>query len=314
MSRRRHAGRAVNGILVFDKPAGLTSNQTLQQVKRLYGAAKAGHTGSLDPLATGILPICFGDATKFTQFLLDADKTYQSTFRFGVTTNTSDSEGEVIAESSAAALTAAQVEAALAGFRGPISQVPSMFSALKHQGQPLYKLARQGIEIERAARAAIIHDFRLLAFRPGERAEADVAIRCSKGTYVRTLAADLGAALGCGGHVIALRRTVAGPFGETDAVTLAQLEDRQRETGSGVALDAWLKPVDTAVADLVAVNVPTATAWYFQRGQAVMVAQIYHCATQGDIVRVFASDGPFLGVAEVLDDGRIAPRRLLAGG
>ncbi len=314
MSRRRHAGRAVNGVLVFDKPAGLTSNQALQQVKRLYGAAKAGHTGSLDPLATGILPVCFGDATKFTQFLLDADKSYRSTFRFGVTTDTSDAEGEVIAECSAAALMAAQVEAALAGFRGAISQVPSMFSALKHQGQPLYKLARQGIEIEREARAVTVHDFRLLAFRPGERAEADVAIRCSKGTYVRVLAADLGAALGCGGHVLALRRTAAGPFGEADAVTLAQLEDRRRETGCGLALDAWLKPVDTAVADLVAINVPTATAWYFQRGQAVVVAQIYHCAAQGDIVRVFANDGPFLGVAEVLDDGRIAPRRLTAGG
>ncbi len=310
MGRARNRGRPVNGILILDKPVGLTSNQALQQVKRLLVAAKAGHTGSLDPLATGVLPICFGEATKFTQFLLEADKVYRSTLRFGEATNTGDADGEVIARGSAAALTEVQVEAALCGFRGDIQQIPSMFSALKQGGQPLYKLARQGIEVEREPRTVTVHEFNLLAFRPGELAEADVEIRCSKGTYVRTLAEDLGAVLGCGAHVRQLRRTQAGPFTETDAVTLAQLEVLRGERRAQ-ELDFLLRPVDAAVADLDAVELPANMAWYFRRGQAVMAAQVYRHGAEGDIVRIFEADGPFLGVGEVLDDGRVKPRRLV---
>jgi len=311
LGRRGRQGRPISGILILDKPQGFTSNQALQVVKHLYGAAKAGHTGSLDPLATGVLPICFGEATKFTQFLLEADKSYRSTFRFGVATNTGDSDGEVIAECSAAALTAAAVEAALVNFRGQIEQVPSMFSALKHKGEPLYKLARQGLEVERQARPVTIHEFTLFAFRPGEQAEADVEIHCSKGTYVRTLAEDLGAVLGVGAHVVALQRSAAGPFSASDGTTLEQLEALR---GEHSALDARLKPIDSAVSDLAAITVVESAAWHFVRGQSVLVTGLYQQAEEGDIVRVFRADGGFLGVGEVLDDGQIKPRRVVAGG
>ncbi|MBP6699907.1 MAG: tRNA pseudouridine(55) synthase TruB, partial [Halioglobus sp.] len=191
MARQRR-GRPLDGILVLDKPAGVSSNRALQMVKRLYGAAKAGHTGSLDPLATGVLPLCFGEATKFSQFLLDADKAYESTFVLGVATATGDAEGEVLETLDAAAVTAADVAAALASFRGEIEQVPSMYSALKHHGQPLYKLARRGEEVERKARRVVIRQLELRAFRGGALPEVDVYLECSKGTYVRSIAEDLG--------------------------------------------------------------------------------------------------------------------------
>jgi tRNA pseudouridine55 synthase len=295
---------------VLNKPAGITSNDALQRVKYLMYAAKAGHTGSLDPMATGVLPICLGEATKFTQFLLDADKRYRSTFRFGISTRTGDAEGEVVEESSAAELTASQVEQALETFRGEIEQVPSMYSALKKDGKPLYKLAREGVEVEREPRPVTIHRFELLDFRPGERAEADVEIHCSKGTYVRTLAEDLGEVLGCGAHVSALHRTGAGSFTGEDAVTLEQLE-KLREGKRGEDLDFLLKPVNAAVAHLMAVNLPDSIAWYFRRGQPVVAPKAYREAGEGDIVRIFESDGPFLGVGEVLEDGMLAPRRLM---
>ena len=200
MARQRR-GRPLDGILVLDKPAGVSSNRALQMVKRLYGAAKAGHTGSLDPLATGVLPLCFGEATKFSQFLLDADKAYESTFVLGVATATGDAEGEVLETLDAAAVTAADVAAALAGFRGEIEQVPSMYSALKHHGQPLYKLARRGEEVERKARRVVIRKLELRDFRGGALPEVDVYLECSKGTYVRSIAEDLGRMLACGAHV-----------------------------------------------------------------------------------------------------------------
>src|SRR5690606_24963417 len=218
------------------KPAGITSNDTLQKAKYLFYAAKAGHTGSLDPMATGVLPICFGEATKFTQFLLDADKCYLSTFRLGVTTTTGDAEGEVIETRSAAGIDAARVEDAMAALEGDILQVPPMYSALKKDGVPLYKLAREGIEVERQARPVTIFSYQLLAFRAGEVAEADVEIRCSKGTYVRTLAEDLGAALGCGGHVSRLHRSAAGCFTDADAISLDALT-ALREGRRGEDLD-----------------------------------------------------------------------------
>ena len=213
MARRK--GRAVNGVLLLNKPAGMTSNHALQRAKRLFFVEKAGHTGALDPLATGVLPLCFGEATKFSQFLLDADKRYRSTFRLGQTTNTSDADGEVIREASAEGITVDQIKQALIPLTGAILQVPSMFSALKHQGQPLYKMARQGIEIERAPRPVTVYAIEILAFRAGVAAEVDVDIRCSKGTYIRSIAEDLGFALGCGAHVKTLHRSGAGLFVET---------------------------------------------------------------------------------------------------
>jgi tRNA pseudouridine55 synthase len=311
LARRKQRGRPVNGILVVNKPAGITSNDALQRAKYLFYAAKAGHTGSLDPMATGVLPVCFGEATKFTQFLLDADKCYLSTFRFGTTTTTGDAEGEVVEQRSAAGIDAGQVEAAMAAFLGGILQVPPMYSALKKDGVPLYKLAREGIEVEREARPVTIYHYRLLAFRPGDEAEADVEVRCSKGTYVRTLAEDLGAALGCGAHVSRLHRSEAGCFTDADAIALDQLT-ALREGCRGEDLDYLLKPVDTSVAHLMAVDLPESMAWYFRRGQPVMAAKAYREAREGDIVRIFATDGPFLGVGEVLEDGRLAPKRLVA--
>lgn len=311
MARRKPRGRPVNGILVLNKPIGMTSNQALQRAKYLFYAAKAGHTGSLDPLATGVLPICFGEATKFSQFLLDSDKGYRSTFRFGMTTASGDADGEVTGEQDASGLTELQVEAALEQFRGDILQVPSMYSALKKDGQPLYKLAREGIEVEREARPVTIYEYRLLAFRPGPAAEADVEIRCSKGTYVRTLAEDLGQALGVGAHVVKLHRHLVAGFSEDDATDLAELE-KLREGCRGEDLDYLLKPIDTAVSHLMEVNLDDSVAWYLRRGQPVVATEAYRQAEEGDIVRIFENGTRFIGVGEVLEDGMLAPRRLVS--
>lgn len=307
---RRTRGRAVNGILVLDKPAGVTSNRALQQVKRLFNANKAGHTGSLDPFATGVLPICLGEATKFTQFLLDADKGYQCTVRFGVATATGDIDGDVVSRSDASDLTRTALESALNQFRGDILQVPSMYSALKHQGRPLYELARAGVEVERKARPVIVYELELLDFRNGSEAEADLSIRCSKGTYIRTIAEDLGAALGCGAHVTVLRRTLAHPFILEQVLAMEQLQKLFDEEGFA-GLDALLLPMEQAANDLAEVELTTDMAWYLSRGQPVMAPEVYRCAAEGDIVRIFTEDREFLGVGEVLDDGRVAPRRLV---
>jgi tRNA pseudouridine55 synthase len=289
----------------------MTSNQALQRAKYLFYAAKAGHTGSLDPLATGVLPVCFGEATKFSQFLLDSDKGYRSTFRFGMTTASGDADGEITGEQDASDLTEAQVEAALEQFRGDILQVPSMYSALKKDGQPLYKLAREGIEVEREARPVTIYEYRLLAFRPGPAAEADVEIRCSKGTYVRTLAEDLGQALGVGAHVVKLHRHLVAGFSEDDATDLAELETL-REGCRGEDLDYLLKPIDTAVSHLMEVDLDDSVAWYLRRGQPVVATEAYRQAEEGDIVRIFENGTRFIGVGEVLEDGMLAPRRLVS--
>ncbi len=308
---RRRKGRAVDGILVLDKPQGMSSNQALQAAKRLFGAAKAGHTGSLDPLATGVLPLCFGEATKFSRFLLDADKAYTSTFVLGVVTASGDAEGEVLETRDASAITAALVEEKLAAFRGEIEQVPSMYSALKHNGQPLYKLARQGQEVERKARRVTIHELELVAFREavnGGHPEVDVRIRCSKGTYVRSIAEDLGEALGCGAHVSVLRRTQAGPFDASMQVSLATLE-ALKENGAQAEMDALLEPLDAALGELPLVRVSEAGGFYIRQGQPVMVP---NSPCEG-MVRMGLESGEFLGVGEILDDGRVAPRRLIAG-
>ena len=290
-------------MLVVDKPAGISSNDVVQQAKRLFGARKVGHTGSLDPLATGVLPLCFGEATKFSQYLLDADKKYWAQVRLGITTETGDADGEVIAQADASSVTSAQAVAALETFVGEIEQIPSMYSALKHQGQPLYKLARKGIEVERAPRQVSIYSAELLQF---SEASIELRVHCSKGTYIRSLAEDLGAALGCGAHVSALRRLAAGPYEEGQATTLTEL----CETNDMQEMDALLLPVSSAVDSWPAVRLREDTAHYVRQGQPVQVA---HAPTDG-WVQIFelAEEDRFLGVGEILTDGRVAPRRLVA--
>ena len=287
----------------MDKPAGISSNDVVQQAKRLFGAQKVGHTGSLDPLATGVLPLCFGEATKFSQYLLDADKKYWAHVRLGITTETGDADGEVIAQADASSVTPAQAVAALETFVGEIEQIPSMYSALKHRGQPLYKLARKGIEVERAPRQVSIYSAELLQF---SEASIELRVHCSKGTYIRSLAEDLGAALGCGAHVSALRRLAAGPYEEGQATTLAEL----CETNDMQEMDALLLPVSSAVDSWPAVRLHEDTAHYVRQGQPVQVA---HAPTDG-WVQIFelAEEDRFLGVGEILTDGRVAPRRLVA--
>ena len=310
MARRRNRGRSVNGIFLLNKPLDRSSNQALQRVKNLFDANKAGHTGALDPLATGVLPICLGEATKFSQFLLDSDKHYRSTFVLGVATETGDCDGDTVSQADASALTQDQIDSAIEAFRGEIQQIPSMYSALKHNGQPLYKLARQGIEVERDARTINVYKFEILDFRPGPQAELDVEVHVSKGTYVRTLAEDLGAALGCGAHVSALHRHIAGPFTEQESMTLPELE-KLRENCEAPELDYLLKPMDIAVADRMAVELSEIVAGYFQLGQEVMSTQAFRNGQEGDIVRVFREGGTFLGVGTVTEDGKVAPKRLV---
>jgi len=277
--------------------------------KRLYFAAKAGHTGSLDPLATGVLPLCFGEATKFSQFLLDADKAYESTFLLGTVTDTGDAEGAVLERNSASHMDEATVVAALDQFRGEIEQVPSMYSAIKKDGQPLYKLARQGLEVEREARVVHIKHLELRAFRGGDQPEVDIYLECSKGTYVRSLAEDLGKALGCGAHVIALRRTRAGPFSLQDSITLEALE-ALKGNEQLAEMDALLLPADAALGGLPLVRLSESGGFYIRQGQPVQVPN----APCNGMVRVALETGEFLGVGEILDDGRVAPRRLIVTG
>lgn len=303
---RRRKGRPVDGILILDKPQGASSNRALQTVKHMYSAAKAGHTGSLDPLATGVLPLCFGEATKFSRFLLDSDKAYSSTFVLGVHTASGDAEGEILTSQDASHITEAQVVAALDQFRGEIEQIPSMFSAIKHQGQPLYKLARAGKEVERKSRRVTVYELELKNYRAGEHPEIDVHLSCSKGTYVRSVAEDLGKALGCGAHVSALRRTRAGPFSEEDMVSMATLE-ALKENEALAEMDALLRPMDSALGDLPLVKISEAGGFYIRQGQAVLVPN----SPGSGMVRMGLESGEFLGIGEILDDGRVAPRRLI---
>lgn len=302
MGRRRRHGRDLTGIVLLDKPVGLGSTQALQRVKNLFQARKGGHTGSLDRLASGLLPLCFGEATKISGFLLNADKRYRSTFRLGVVTNTGDAEGEVIERHDAAELNEREILRVLAEFTGPIEQVPPMHSAIKHQGQRLYKLAHQGLTVERQPRSVTIYRLELLGFGDGR---LQVEVDCSKGTYIRTLAEDIGKRLGCGGSVETLHRFGAGPFEAKDMISLGELEERA-ESGLA-ALDELLLPIEAAVAHWPGVSLPDAVAYYLRRGQPVLVP---HAPTEG-WVRIFAGGDRFVGIGEVLDDGRVAPRRLM---
>lgn len=306
MGRRHTAGRNVTGILLLDKPIGLTSNDALQRVKRIYRAAKAGHTGSLDPLATGLLPVCLGAATKFSAYLLDADKRYRVRVRLGITTSTADAEGDVLESRPVEGVDVQRIETVLAGFRGEIDQLPPMYSAVKHGGERLYKLARQGLEVERQPRRIQIFALELVAI---ELPEIELDVHCSKGTYVRTLAEDIGRELGCGGHVSALRRTGVGPFNETtvDFVTLDQLRDLADQEGAAPRLDGLLLPLESALGHWPAVRLSADAAFYLQQGQAVLVPQ----APTGGLVRLYDVSLRFLGVGEILDDGKVQPKRLI---
>jgi tRNA pseudouridine55 synthase len=300
-------GRPVDGILVLDKPPGRSSNGAMIVARAIYHARKAGHTGALDPLATGVLPVCFGEATKFSQYLLNADKEYRSHFVFGQQTDTGDSDGEVIAEQDASALSLEQVEAYIAPLRGDILQVPPMYSALKRDGKPLYALARKGITVEREARPVTIREFELESFTPGPRAVAVVRVRCTKGTYIRSLAEDLGAALGVGAHVASLRRLQAGPFNESQQVTTETLQ-ALRDEHDFEGLDALLLPIKSALGHLPEITLGETAVFYLLQGQAV---QVSGAPSQGAVV-LSDNEGKFLGIGEILDDGRVTPRRLLS--
>ncbi len=264
--KSRNSGRAVNGILLLDKPEGMSSNAALQIVKRLYQARKAGHTGSLDPLASGMLPLCFGEATKFSQYLLEADKHYVVTLKLGVTTTTGDREGKVLAQHPVPALSIRALEDVFQAFIGAIEQIPSMFSAIKYHGQPLYKLARQGIEIEREPRQITIHSLTLLQHWEDE---CRFSVHCSKGTYVRTLVEDIGKALGCGAHVIALRRLRAGPYFAEQMHTLSHLETLH-QAQAREQLDNYLLPIDTSISTWPELELSEAAIYYLKRGQRIV--------------------------------------------
>ena len=303
MARYRTRGRQVDGILLLDKPAGLTSNAALQTVKRLLGARKAGHTGSLDPLATGMLPLCFGEATKLSGFLLDADKHYQVQIQLGVRTTTGDAEGDVIARLPDVSVTRRELEAVLAAFRGRIEQVPPMFSAVKQNGQPLYKLAHQGIEVDRKPRQVTIHELEVTALQ-GDRLA--MTVHCSKGTYIRTLAEDIGDRLGVGAHVVCLRRTGVGSFSPTQMVPLDRLEALSREE-SRDSLDRQLLPVDSALAQWPEIRLADDVAYFLKKGQPVLVPK----APSRGWVRLYSTCEHFIGVGRILDDGRVAPKRMI---
>lgn len=296
----RHQRRALDGVLLLDKPQGITSNAALQTARRLLNAAKAGHTGTLDPMATGLLPLTFGEATKFSQMLLDADKEYEATVRLGIETDTGDAEGRSIAEAPVS-VTEDDVRAALVRFTGEIEQIPPMYSALKRDGKPLYEYARAGIEVELTPRRVTIHALELLEFG----AESfRIRVACSKGTYIRTLAIDLGRALGCGAHLSALRRTRIGPFAAGDGtVTLGELEAAPADER-----ERLLAPADALVSHFPGVTLSAEQAAGLLQGRAVACD-----GNERGLVRVYG-DGRFLGLGELGDDCRLLPKRLVATG
>ncbi len=299
MSGSRPEFRAINGVFLLDKSSGYSSNASLQKARRLFRARKAGHTGSLDPLASGLLPICLGEATKLSSYWLNADKRYQVRIRLGAETDSADSEGTVTVTRPVPALTASGLAAVLDGFRGAGVQVPPMYSALKHQGQRLYNLARQGIEVERQARPIAIYSLRLLGF---DATSLVLDVHCSKGTYIRTLAEDIGRVLGCGGHVEMLRRTALGALDVGAACTMDRLAALTEE-----GRDALLLPIDTLVAHLPAVELNEEMSIQASHGNPLFVPQ---APVQG-CVRLYGRLAGFLGLGEVLEDGRIGPRRML---
>ena len=306
---RRPKGRFIDGIVLLDKDTGMSSNFALQRVKRFFNANKAGHTGALDPLATGMLPICLGEATKFSQHLLDSDKRYLVTAKLGQRTDTSDSDGEVV-QTRPVNVTQALLDEKLAFFRGTTQQIPSMYSALKYQGQPLYKYAREGIEVPRESRPITVFELNFIKL---EGDELTLDIHCSKGTYIRTIIDDLGEMLGCGAHVVMLRRTQVAEYPYEKMVTLAQLEAlleqaHRQDVAPQTLLDPLLLPMDTAVAKFAEINLPEAMLYYVMQGQAIQAAGL----KPDELVRITIGDERrFVGMGIMNDDGLLAPKRLI---
>ena len=294
---KKSSYRHLSGVFLLNKPLGLSSNSALQKVRRLFNAQKAGHTGALDPLATGLLPICLGEATKFSHYLLDSTKRYQTTVKLGQTTATGDVEGEILQQRDVPALTEVNIEQVLEQFRGDIKQVPPMYSALKREGRPLYELARQGIEIEREARPVTIYELKLLSFTEDS---LTLDVTCSKGTYIRVLGEDIGEALSCGGHLTKLHRTQTGHFEINPSYTIEYLEGLTQEQR-----DALLLPVYAPVEHFPRVQLPEGREKYFGNGQE---SNIEHEAA----AEVLVFDGErCLGLAEITDKKRLVPKRLL---
>jgi tRNA pseudouridine55 synthase len=290
--------RPIDGVLLLDKPLGYSSNQALQKVKWLFQAAKAGHTGTLDPLATGVLPICLGEATKFAQYLTDADKTYIARVQFGVTTTTGDAEGKVLARKPVT-FNQAQLLAVLQQFEGVIEQVPPMYSALKHEGKALYTYAREGVEIERQPRSVHIREITLKTYAEGI---AEISVTCSKGTYIRTLAEDIGHALSCGAHLLALRRIATASYDIAQTISLEALEQLNTEQR-----DQQLLPVDSAIEAIPKIILNADAAYYLMQGQPVWQSGKIPV---GDL-RLYNDQQQFLGLGYLQPDGKIAPKRLL---
>jgi tRNA pseudouridine55 synthase len=297
----------IDGVIILDKPTGITSNSALQQVKKLFDAQKAGHTGALDPLATGVLPICFGEATKFSKFLLDANKSYIATAKLGVITNSGDSDGEVVEEREVPKLAFSIVEDLINSFKGVSQQTPSMFSALKHEGRPLYEWARKGVEIERKTREITVFSIRLLAMRDDE---IDIEVVCSKGTYIRSLVEDIGLKLGCGAHVKMLRRTQAGDFSLQRSVTLDELEGMEKGSANSFKqgdFDTLLLPIDVMLSEYPSIIFDKSQSCSLSHGQSVKIAPPQH---EADIVRLY-DEQRFLGIGRLSIDGDVFPVRLV---
>ncbi len=300
---RRKRGRDVSGVLLLNKPLGYSSNGILQRVKRLYNANKAGHTGALDLLASGMLPICFGEATKFSSYLLNSDKCYIATCKLGITTTTGDAEGEVVQQRPVGVYSSGLMARVIERFSGEIEQIPPMYSALKHKGQPLYKLARRGEEVERKARPITIHRLEILRHQGDE---LDIRVCSSKGTYIRTLAEDIGEFLGCGAHLTALHREWVAGYEDHPMVSLALVEQLAEQ---GLEqLDEKLLPMETALKDFPQVELDADASFYICRGQQVFVANRPDCG----LLRLYSHKKAFLGLGEVQSDGRIAPKRLVS--
>lgn len=303
--RHRFRGRAVDGVILFDKPIGWSSNDAVQRVKRLFSAQKVGHTGTLDVLATGVLPLCFGEATKFSNYGLNADKSYAVTVKLGVRTASGDGDGEILAEHKVPELTPDDIEPVLENYRGTIQQIPSMYSAIKHEGKPLYKFARAGVEIERKPRDVTIYENRLTGLC-GDVLELQVT--CSKGTYIRTLIDEIGLELGCGAHVAGLRRVKVGNFTLADCVAYSELVSAKEREG----LDTLLNPVETLLDGWIDVKLPRATGYLVRQGRTVAIP---HCIPSEGWVKLYEitvdHSLQFMGIGEVAN-GKVSPRRLVS--
>lgn len=303
MSRPRKKGRDVHGVFLLDKPQGVSSNDIMQKVKRLFKANKAGHTGALDPLATGMLPICLGEATKFSQFLLDSDKCYVVTAKLGERTDTSDAEGQVV-QSREVNVAEADILAALPAFRGEILQVPTMFSALKHNGKPLYEYARAGVTVEREARPITIFELKFIDY---QAPFLTLEVHCSKGTYIRTLVDDLGEALGCGAHVTMLRRLAVADYPIEEMMPIEDLA-LLADSFPSSELDRLLLPMDTAVASLPQLNLTAEQTKAVGFGQRV---KFENSQALSGLVRLFSENGQFLGIAEITVGNIIRPNKMV---